>query len=521
MTVTATEVFEFTRLHPELRIERHEVFCPYFQILRRAVRQLAVMLAESQYSYDYELSVELRGSLFRLLSSPVEFSEGTFDFLTLLGSELVVRRSHGNDAADWLHAALIAAEHLVCLGSRLREVYLNLVRESQAAGDDLRIFCHRLAEGDHQPADEPLSLIRSVTEYRESAPFDTLIKVGPLRGRGWGAVPDALVSAPRFSVLRQVVWEGSADEPEFGLDPVTPPGSHSPRNRITSVVHHAYSGIEAEEGTVPPPENSEVDDFQILTSAMRARAPDQRQAYLVQIDDLHGILYFPGSKIMSFDPMARQGEAANFRVAGTTLEEGMMVIRWLSETNDSAGQPLADHGYFSRIWKRELQVQIRKNESGLIRRLRSAGLNLLDLHGALSHWRRDPTTVIHAPQSREHFEILITVLEIHPGNAGSLKKWVLLAWEEIAHTRGLAIGQGLIGHANAENEILRSLSGIEGILRNNCKKDDQFLMVLPEDCAEKGQLLFSRVLSTEKGYFPPDSLLRVITEIKEAQKWRE
>lgn len=521
MTVTATEIFDFTRLHPELRAERHEVFCPYFQILRRAVRQLAVMLTESQDNYDYELSVELRGNLFRLLSSPVEFSEGSFDFLTLLGSESVVRRRRGNDAAGWLHAALTAAEHLVRSGSRLREVYFSLVRESQAAGDDLRIFCHRLAEEDHQLADVPLPVIRSVAEYRESAPFDTLIKVGPLRGRGWGAVPDALVTAPRFSVLRQVVWEGSADEPEFGLDPVAPPGSHSTRNRKTSVVHHAYSGTEEEGGAVPPPENAAVDDFQILTSARRARASQQRQAYLVQIDDLHGIFYFPGSRIMSFDPMARLGEAANFRVAGTTLEEGMMVIRWLGENNDSAGQPHAEHGYFSRIWKRELQVQIRSNESGLIRRLRSAGLNLVDLHGALSHWSRDPTTVIHAPQSREHFEILLTVLGIHPGNAGSLKKWALPAWEEIARTRGLAIGQGLIGHASAESEILRSLSGIEGILRNECKKDDQFLMVLPEDCAEKGQLLFSRVLSAENGYFPPDSLMRVITEIKEAQKWRE
>jgi len=51
-------------------------------------------------------------------------------------------------------------------------------------------------------------------------PFEVLIKMGPLRSKGWGSAPDAIVSAPRFGTLVQIVWAGCADEDDFGYDPV-------------------------------------------------------------------------------------------------------------------------------------------------------------------------------------------------------------------------------------------------------------------------------------------------------------
>ena len=48
------------------------------------------------------------------------------------------------------------------------------------------------------------------------------MKVGPLRARGWRSAPDAIVTAPRFRTLAQLVWSGSIDDSDFGYDPVLP-----------------------------------------------------------------------------------------------------------------------------------------------------------------------------------------------------------------------------------------------------------------------------------------------------------
>ena len=56
-------------------------------------------------------------------------------------------------------------------------------------------------------------------DYREVEPFDVLVKVGPLRSKGWGSAPDATLSAPRFAKMVQIVWSGCGDEDDFGYDP--------------------------------------------------------------------------------------------------------------------------------------------------------------------------------------------------------------------------------------------------------------------------------------------------------------
>jgi len=56
--------------------------------------------------------------------------------------------------------------------------------------------------------------------------------VGPLRSKGWGSAPDAILSAPRFARLIQIVWSGCGDEEDFGYDPVAVQGSTARRAGI-------------------------------------------------------------------------------------------------------------------------------------------------------------------------------------------------------------------------------------------------------------------------------------------------
>src|SRR5262249_42711522 len=72
--------------------------------------------------------------------------------------------------------------------------------------------------------------LHSLRQYRETKPFDLLIKMGPLRTYGWGSVPDALLTAPRFGTLAQFVWSGSRDDSNFGYDPIIVAGD---QERVT------------------------------------------------------------------------------------------------------------------------------------------------------------------------------------------------------------------------------------------------------------------------------------------------
>lgn len=535
MTASATAIFDFLNESAALVIERHEVSCPHFRQLRRAIRLLVKILHESEEPSNTEIAVTLRTGLFRLLSSPVHFNTNTFSFLYQTGSESQVRRILGEDAELLYRAAIEAAGLLAKDGSRLRDVYLDVVRSTSEAGETTKIYCHRQAVGEHGVSDgkwpqEKLSFLHSLSEYRDSQPFDTLIKVGPLRGKGWGAVPDALVTAARFSKLKQIVWEGCYDEPEFGLDPAiyiqmgaghaspgtTPNPVIVPDLRIT---RHSYeeSGSDPVEKTDNPLDE---DDFAVLSMIGRPSSVAGR-AVLVQIDEHHGIFYHPRSKVLSLDPEAGTGARIGLRIPGATLEAGMMIIRWVGDEPDGGTQNYAGHGYYSRIWKQELKDQMLRDEEGLIRRLHREGLDLVGPGAALAHWIRDPSTVIHAPQQKRHFEILIRTLGIQPDDGGSVERWTRRAWSEIGRTRGEAIVQGRDDHANVEHEIMRSIAGEEARLTIKSFQSSQFTERLTEDCRFGGQVMFFRVMAVELGYSPPDSAIRVIIPMDEAEKWLE
>ena len=124
------------------------------------------------------------------------------------------------------------------------------------------------------------------------SPCDALVKCGPLRARGWGSAPDALLNAPRFGTLVQVVWFGSDDNSDFGFDPVLPAkdlstagGARGYLSWITRVTRYGeISGAVSGDST-------STDDLRFLQNLRQAR--ETRTATLVQIEGEQAILYPP------------------------------------------------------------------------------------------------------------------------------------------------------------------------------------------------------------------------------------
>ena len=327
-----------------------------------------------------------------------------------------------------------------------------------------------------EPADSPLlesDFLSSVREYREAGMFDTLVKMGPLRAWGWGSAPDAIVTAPRFQNLVQLVWSGTADDPGFGYDPVSSPveiqePSNGSRSVPSGVLGHCISRRPARVSRLgnfdfdAPGAAPDEDEFKLFQQEKEIRPGDKRRATLAVVDQQYGILYAPHSQILSYDPLAANGFRIQLRILGESLAEGMFVIMpRIGDVNLGADQ--ANEGNLSRVWKQRLREEIQINREALCRILRLKGLDLQHLSACVENWAEPASTVIHAPQRRKHFEILINALAIDGRPVGGVDWWQL-AWNEVRHSRGEAIQGGMHEHDIVEEQLTAQLGSLLGTI---------------------------------------------------------
>ncbi len=507
------------------------MYSTIFGSLRRSLRSIAVRLSEADEEPMLEIAHKLRVYLCEWLTAPIRFDETMLDAVSVLGDAATVETKWGHDvrlAYDIAREAAVAIQNTT---NPIRERLYEIIRHLKTEESSWRIYCHRRArahfesifQGELLPAD---CFLHSVRDYRETVPFDVLIKVGPLRSRGWGSAPDALLSSPRFRLLIQIVWSGCADEEDFGYDPIaqpapgtTPDYSHRGVGGPTSWTRQVtrIGSDESEQRDV----FNEIDELKFFYEASRPGA--LRRAILVEIDEDHGILYPPHSQVASFDPMANAESPLDRRQPGETLSEGMLLLRPILADPDLGGLH-AKGGYYSRIWKERLSSELKRNATDLVRRLREAGIDLQWVHGSVRHWCRPPSTVIHAPQLRKHFEILIKVLGIDheiqtPAHMRHLEWWQY-AWAEIARSRGEAIQAGLQEHEILNEELFAVLGELLPEIRRKAEAQHAFEIEIPRGRSLQGTVLFYFVQSIEESFLAPDNVLGTVCDLETIEQWR-
>lgn len=419
--------------------------------------------------------------------------------------------------------------------SPMRTELCNIIEDMRLRDVRFKIYCHRIA----RPVFESLSLsdycslleddefIHSPKDYREADPFETLIKVGPLRSRGWGSVPDAVLTAPRSSSIIQIVWSGSTDEQGFGYDPLSHGAATGAQMPLLGRSHKIewQTPVVTTCGDDPaddPGLPDDVDEFQMF--AELGRTGDTTRCILVQIDDDHGILYPPHSRVLSYDPTPGVDTPLCNRLPGESLIEGMFVILPLLEDVDFGGLH-AEEGSYSRVWKERLTDEFRTNPLSLAGRLKAGGIGLIHLHNSIERWCKFATTVIHAPQKEEHFEIMIRVLGINSDDGSPSRKesarWWQYAWKEIRRARGEAIQMGRHEHEIVEEQSLSVLNMMLFEIKYNAGTKTSFIMKPPEGHGLQGGFAFHQVKAIEGGYHAPFSSFRVICDLNEILQWRE
>lgn len=529
MSVTASEVFDFIEQHPVIAIERNEINSAAFAQLRRNLRAILIHLADSEDAQAREICGLIRGALSEWLTVPVPFGKAITEILETLGTPITMAR-WGGDVRNAYEAAVRAVSQLPKT-SPLRDKLFSKIAELLREKCAFKIYCHRRARPhfdslfDH--TDTALTddlFLHSVTDYRETETFEVLVKVGPLRSRGWGAAPDALFTAPKFTTLAQFVWAGCSDEPGFGYDPIAPPPEPFSNNNNISISNLAVLGnrisrrvniSRSGDPVAPASGESEIEEFQIFSKLVR---PGEKQkVLLVQIDDEHGMLYTRYSQVLSYDPNDVNEPIAT-RYAGETLTDGMFLIRPLLGEIDLGGFH-ASEGHYSRVWKKALREELESNAEGLCRVLRNKGVSLRHLRFALENWARPATGVIHAPQHPEHFEILIDVLPVEAPTRNGVAWWKH-AWNEIRASRGDAIQAGFQEHELVQEQSLRLLRGFLPQIRSKAGTSIGFSLSIPAGNDLRGAFLFSKVLAIEEGFLAPDSEIKVVQDLNNLEQWR-
>jgi hypothetical protein len=531
MTLAATELFDYFSHHPTMRIQREVFACAPFARTRRALRHIVEELQDLHEDDARELSTTLQVALLEWLTTPKPFEADVHETLSSLGGSSRIEGRWGRRVADYIEEALLSIEALISADNPLRVAVTQSMAALRLEGRTFRVYCHRTAIDHFQAALREAGMapidaahfLHSVVDYRESDLFDVLIKVGPLRARGWGAAPDAILTAPRFTELRLFVWNGSTDEPSFGYDPVSPrTSSHDGMpwyerdnnfHVVSTTVRHGD-----DDGPHDERERPSVDEISLFREM--GKRDGMRRAMFVTLDGGHGVLLTPNAPVIA---LARQnGEARLERgAAADVLVRGAFLVRPMLGEVDLGGTH-AELGYFSREWKARLAEMAREDGEGLVARLRKAGVGLVRLSDAIEHWIRPPTTVIHSPQQVRHFKILIEVLGLSNRSEpqGRGRSWWQLAWDEISRSRGVAIRDGVIEHELLETQCIGALEAYMEEIRACAHADGSFRFGIPPGGAISGTVMFNRVEAIEDGFLAPEAELRMLRDAREADQWR-
>jgi hypothetical protein len=532
VTATAASiVFDFVERCPEVELDRQEVVSDNFWQLRRALRSIVFQLHEVEAE---ELAEQVRALLSEWLTAPAPLLSSAASIRAVLGPVDVVRIRFGEELAASYEAALTAAGDLRSAESPLRLKVAETLRRVRASAQSFKVFCHKNARQHFQSlaelADGALNdgiFLHSLRDYREAYPFDVLVKVGPLRSGGWGWAPDALVSAPRFRRLIQIVWDGSQDEPGFGYDPVivasssTNPSKSGSSSVIVWTSNVTRTGESALPGfDSPQREPSTQDDLSAFRQIDRRR--DRRPATLIEVDDALGLLYTNHAKILSFDPNPLSKEPISQRAIGDTLSESMFLIV-PKDVDFDLGEIRAGHGSVSRVWKDKLARRWQEDQGGMILDLMDLGV--ADLSAAIERWCQAPTTVIHAPRSIKDFGILLKAIDLDQemcgidGGEGKLPFW-RVAWNEIRHSRGQAIQAGFQETEIVDAELRVSLKALLPVIRNQAGMQTHFDLDIPASTGIKGVLGFYAIRGIEPGFNAPDDDLKLLLPLHRINQWR-
>ncbi|APO81848.1 hypothetical protein [Pseudomonas putida] len=499
---------------------------PLFSAIRYRMR----MLYSALYQPDgdphlNESALLLRFEMQKWLTSPLMPDIGLF-LRCGLADDGRVCRQWGEHAAQTVQLLKDLIMRYAEEGSVLNTEFVRLFVEltCEYGEDRIRIWCHPKERDLFRDLLKGLTdlddgvFVSTLAEYRKIPPVDALIRFGPLRTRGFGNVPEALITSPSYRRLVRLVWAGLEDEERFADDPVLP--THNYLASMCSV----WTTVTGNSGAViERPETESVDDLGFLDQKASAGKVLHR-CVLVEFSAEYGVLLRPGSRLLVFSPHCTDTEAIGYRHISDVEAGDYLLIHDadadLGEVSvDASKAPLA------ALWKKALSDAWRRHSDVCIQKMHQAGIGLQDLHRAVQKWTAMNGTVIRAPLRKRHFEALLTkVLDpdlIPPMviDGRAVPGW-RRAWREVEASRVNAIQHGAVEHAIVNEQLIAELRRELPAIRSMISLDDAYPHWLQPESGLTGIVSFKPVISLSADFSAPAEELEKPLKLPIAEQYR-
>lgn len=525
MIIPTTARLQFLESNPTIQ----ELFIgesPLFSSIRQHMRILYSELYQPDSdSYVNESALLLRFEMLKWLTSPLIPDIGLFSRCGLADTAQI-RRLWGAHAAQTIEHLKDLITRYVEEGSVLNAEFVRLFIEltCEYGKDHVRIWCHTKERDLFRDLLEGLVglddgvFVSTLAEYRNIPKANALIRFGPLRTRGFGSAPEALITSPSYRRLVRFVWAGLADEEGFADDPVIPTYNYLASLRSVRTTISGSSGT-----VVVPPTAEQVDDLVFLDQKTFAGKALHR-CVLVEFPAEYGVLLRPGSRLLVFSPQCTDIEAICYKQISEVEAGDYLLIHDadadLGEVSvDASKAPLA------ALWKKALADSWRRHSNVCIEKMQQAGIGLQDLDRAVLKWTEMNGTVIRAPQRKKHFEVLLTkVLDpdlIPPMvvNGVIVPGW-RRAWREVETSRVNAIQHGAVEHAIVNEQLTAELRRELPTIRSTLSLVDVYPHRLKPESGLTGCVLFKPVISISPEFTAPADVLEKQLKLPIAEQYR-
>ena len=498
--------------------------------LRRCLREMA---------YDLDRDDDRQGALYRsmfALISEIQVSPLNFDeqfcakVEALFDGGVADEITWGRGVSERFARAKSIAYDLVGELNPLVIELIKSMRASVCSGHSFAVSCasrdrdiiRHIMEEAGLPA---APIVTSDADFSLLPVVDTMFRLGPLLSWGRGVAPAAILSAPRFCTLAQFVWAGTSDDSDFGDDPLNEFERGNDRlfsqvvtwefKRHAVIVEWGKPILHPSSTVVHAPEN----DFEVF----RRERGDLRAAVMIRIDNRLGVLWPPSSSVVSYTPGHGLDEQPVVMQAAGGLRPGQYLayVKQVGDEECHSNQVTEER---STQWKSALSAALTCDADALKRRLELAGVRISSLAQRMRYWAEPPSTVIHAPQSEEHFRVLCNELGLNSTPAGGrIRDFWQLAWDDIRLSRGEAISAGVDRNEAFDRHLLLVLGQR---LRESPQlqiNGERVSLELPSiRDGEVMKLDLYQVQALEDGFRAPIAALKTIREIDYFQtQWHQ
>lgn len=532
MPMSITSRFQFidnNKRHQDVYIGE----CPLFASIRNHTRMLFSLLHQPEG--DSEENKPARTIIFELMSWLTSPQLPDLELLKRcgLGDDKKVRRRWGDSVAqtvEILNKLIISYNKE---GSVLNRTFAHEFIDVACGhkSENIKIWCHRKQRDLFRELLDGLVDIResnficTLSEYRESHPFDVLFLFGSFRSNGYSSIPAALVTSPLYARLMRFVWAGLPDEEGFANDPVLSKYNHF------NDMHTTYHMVRSDASSIEPflksmgvIESHTLEDDARLFDGRIIDASLSQQCVMVEFMESLGVLLKPRTRVLVFNKNRATDDCFEYRLICEVEADEFLIIH---DANADFGDVSVDAQEFplARMWKKALADLWSHSPQACIDQMQQAGINLINLSRAVQKWISTNGTVIHAPRSRRHFELLFTKVlkqslsHTDPKNGKAILNWHT-AWAEIESSRAAAIQHGTVESDIINEQLLTELRQACSEIKKRISIDDIYRYSLRPESGLMGDVIFKCVLGVNSGFSAPIEYLDKTLSIIDLEQYR-